>query len=50
MIIKNNYVLIIKYIMKMDVEYIKSCLSEYDIFIVDRWFSDVLFMFKDLGI
>lgn len=36
--------------MKTDAAHIKSCLSEHDIFIVDRWFSDALPMLKDLGI
>lgn len=47
---KNNYASIIKHIMKTDAEHIKSCLSEHDMFIVDRWFSDALPMLKDLGI
>lgn len=36
--------------MKINVEDIKNWLSEDDIFIVDRGFRDVLFLFEDLGI
>lgn len=42
--------LIFEYIMKINVEDIKNWLSEDDIFIVDRGFRDVLFLFEDLGI
>lgn len=49
-IVKNNDVIILNYVMKINIEDICDWVREEDIFVIDRGFRDFLDFFEEMGI
>lgn len=49
-VVKNNDVVILSYIMKINKEDVLKWIEERDVFVVDRGFWDFLILFEDFGL